>query len=138
MKYIKKLNINFNDWNEYNDNKLPIITIDLLCYLKIMTGHSRMTKFITNDNILRKLHENNINLIYKLFEYYCYHIEKINDNDKELIYLIFNEINIKNKNKYKFAIHNKYELIDNIILCKYCKCDEKVIIKYYIDYYETY
>jgi len=22
MKYIKKLNINFNDWNEYNDSKI--------------------------------------------------------------------------------------------------------------------
>jgi len=43
MKYIKKLNINFNDWNEVNNNEW---------YLNIIDGHIFIVKLNKMDNII--------------------------------------------------------------------------------------
>jgi len=135
MKYIKKLNIDFDNWDETINSNLPPITIDLLCYLKMMTGYSGITKHI-NKNILNKLNAYGFVYIYSFLKYYCDNINDINNNEKEFIYNIFNEINIKNENKYNFYTNNLKEHLKST--CKYCEYNENVIMKYYKDYYETY
>jgi len=129
MKYIKQLNIDFDDWDSY---ELPPITIDLLCYLKVMTGNSIIS---SNNNIKKKIYKYEFNLVYKFIDYYCHHMEYLNDDVKDIIYQIFNEVNINNKNKYYFSIFNVTKLI-SIIKNSCMKCNFNINkIKYY---YETY
>jgi len=129
MKYIKQFNIDFNEWDSY---ELPPITIDLLCYLKVMTGNSVIS---LNNNIKQRIYKYGFDLVFKFVDYYCHHMENLNDDIEDIIYQIFNEVNINNKNKYYYSIFSVTELIS--IIKKSCmKCNFNINkIKYY---YETY
>jgi len=133
MKYIKQLNINFNDWEEI-DYKPINITKTLLCYLFIITGHSRITMFIDENKKKEIFKYKKFPTVYQYIDFYLIYINEIDNYAQEQILWILNNANIKNIDKYKFTVSN----IENFMYNVDFECNgfnKQKLLKYFKKYF---
>jgi len=132
MKYIKKLNIDFNNWDTIDDTN---IDKELLLYLRLMTGASSISTYLDK----KTLNELGFHyMVYEFFDYYIKHYDEIDNNIKNIILRMKYDI-VKRKNiyKYRFSLTTlkgfKKRLNDIEIILRYADIhyNEDKVIEYY-------